>query len=207
MNRGDSDESAMQHVAIFIIAACFIWGLGLAASIVLLRRIRTASSWPRVTGSVLAANVRSTTDEEYFHVDLRYRFNVGSREHVGIATVPETFLVRRDAIARARAYPEETPIEVRYNPARPDESAVFVDREYFWKVIRGFAFCFFACCGSVVALFFVPPPSLAELLGLAALVAMFVFSIVLVVLRGFVIIRREKRRRMEDPSRMNHPDA
>jgi hypothetical protein len=89
---------------------------------------RAAANWPPAPGVMLAAAVREPAPggPTKYQPLVHYRYNVGGRDLEGVqlrladTATPD----RNKAYADIAPYPPGTPLQVRYNPLRPEESVL-----------------------------------------------------------------------------------
>ena len=93
------------------------------------KKLASAAEWPRVTASLLKSTVISKdplaegrTAFQVMQVEAAFYFTLHGEYYGGhLRTVP---MSDSEAHRMLRNLPEETPVQVRYNPANPDETVV-----------------------------------------------------------------------------------
>lgn len=89
---------------------------------------RAAANWPPAPGVMLAAAVREPAagGPAQYQPLVHYRYHVGGRdlEGVQLRLADSATFDRNKAYADIAPYPPGTPVQVRYNPLRPEESVL-----------------------------------------------------------------------------------
>jgi len=119
------------------------------------RRGQQAASWPVVSGTITRARVearkqrmgntlyRQASRSTYYRPALAYRYEVNGATFEGRrAQFGERIGWDKDAAAMKRLidrYPEGQPVQVRYDPARPQEAVLAAGTGPFWRTTAVFA--------------------------------------------------------------------
>jgi uncharacterized protein DUF3592 len=118
-------------VAVFFTFTALFSLWALASSVKDVIKATAASTWPVVEGVVLSSQVqRGCKNFAYYLPFVSYRYTVERQEYVGrrIAFGANICSSESDAAKIANAYPEGKTIQVHFDPASPDESALNVSR-------------------------------------------------------------------------------
>jgi Protein of unknown function (DUF3592) len=113
---------------------CLIFGLrSLFTYLIFSYRARARLAWPEISGRVIARelqpeDVRSpygVTLTRYY-VEVQYTYKVKGAAYKGAFDLGQAYKSEEEAKQAAEAYPNGTPVTLRYNPKKPQKH---IDRE------------------------------------------------------------------------------
>jgi hypothetical protein len=118
---------------------------------------KAAANWPTAPGVMLAAAVREPAPggPAKYQPLVHYRYNVGGRDMEGVQLrlADSATSDRNKAYADIAPYPPGTPVQVRYNPMRPEESVLELSaaKSPFLLIAGGLLLAIVLGVGAIVA--------------------------------------------------------
>ena len=141
--------------------------LGLIGASVLLtglfkvRKLRASRSWARTTGTIGEASVRESfscgdeqTADSYSYIpEIVYQFQVEGHTFRGdrISFDRKAYSKRQQAQAVAAGYPVGAPVEVFFDPAKPDQSVLVRKSGMGWVLVAAGAVTVLLAAASAIA--------------------------------------------------------